>query len=887
MSREKSALILTATIRLARELRQEHDSEQRSAGLATWRTARILPLNAWLSELWTGWLYSRNGAIGARPLRQAEEQELWDQIIRKASAGLLLDAAATAQLAQNAWKLVCDGQLPLDAAEWSESEDAAAFRSWAGEFRRRCQGNGWFSGAELSARVADLILQGDVPVPGFVELVGFLEPTPAQNQFFKTLEDCGVEVRERAAPDCQGGAVRVGLADTASEVRSAAEWARRILEKDAQAADPAFRIGIVVPGLTRLRGQIERVFGEVFHPRTRLKPDLDPKRLFNISLGLPGSEYPVIGSAFLMLQTNPASIPMALASRLVRSPFLPGAARESTNRALLDARLRSLEEYHISLGDIIALAAAKDKPHSCPGLLQLCQAWVARHEEQPARALPSEWAKTFAVLLRTVGWPGDRGSSSTEYQVQKVWNELLSEIAGLDGVCGSIRRHQAVRMLKRTASATLFQPQSEPAPVQIMGLFEAAGLRFDRLWLMGMHENAWPAAPAFNPFVPLRLQRRRGLARSTPELELAFANALTARFLASAPSVVVSYPGRDVEADVEVSPLLAHLPEQSAADLGLPDANGFAAQLLGSAALESIDDGLGPPCSEARLEGGTVLFKLQAACPFRAFAELRLGARKYDLPEPGLSALDRGRLVHAILERFWHQVRSHEALVLMPDDRLSDMVRSCAKAEIEEFSERRRMLRRAGLAEIEQSRLERIVGQWLALEKEREPFEVLVQEENVGVSVGGIDVSIRIDRVDRLHNDELLFIDYKSGECSAKSWEGERPDEPQLPIYTLAAPAPVAGVFFGGLKVGKMGFVGIAEREGLVPRPSKSRPRKYPPLPETIADWQRVLDGLGSDFLAGRAAVNPKSREKTCEYCALPGLCRIGDATDKSGRNDA
>ena len=49
---------------------------------------------------------------------------------------------------------------------------------------------------------------------------------------------------------------------------------------------------------------------EAFHPRSRLRPDLDPRQLFNISLGLPVSEYPIIDAAFLFVGTDPEAMPM-------------------------------------------------------------------------------------------------------------------------------------------------------------------------------------------------------------------------------------------------------------------------------------------------------------------------------------------------------------------------------------------------------------------------------------------------------------------------------------------------------------------------------------------------------------------------------------------------
>ena len=877
--------VITATTRLARELRQEYDRKQEATGLSSWPTPHILPLSAWLSDLWTSWLYSEPPAPSPRLLRPAEELSIWQGIVRSGAENLLLEVPATAEAALDAWNLLCTWNLPLDAPEWSDSADSETFHMWTLEFRRLCRENGWLSGAELPAFVTDLIDEGAILVSEHIEITGFLEPTSVQQRFFDSLVRRGAEVQERRLADSTGNAVRLGLIDSNREIRAAAEWARRILESDPAGAAPEFRIGVIVPDLDRCRSQVERVFAEEFHPRSRLRPDLDPRRLFNISLGPPLSEYPVIESAFLVVGTDPAEIPIEIAGRLLRSPFIHGAEEELTSRALLDADLRSLREPEVSFADIVEMAGRGDVLYPCPMLSSRLRSWLEARQSLQASQMPSDWAPALSRVLQAIGWPGDRGLNSSEYQTLEVWNELLSELAGLDSVTGRISLDTAVRMLRRLASSRQFQPESEPAPVQILGVFESSGLRFDRLWIVGMHDNAWPAAPAPDPFLPFRLQRRFNLPRCSPDRELEFTQVLTTRLLASAPIIVVSYPQREDDSDLRVSPLFGALPEVAVGDLGVLGASRYVEQLHGASRMETLEDHSGPPCGDAALKGGTSLFKLQAACPFKAFAELRLGAKALDQSEPGLSALDRGQLIHRILGRIWQQLESHEGLLSTPEDRLEDIVRTTVGAEIQSLSERRRALRRPRFAAIEQARLKRVIGDWLLLEKERQPFTMLEQEESRRVTVGGIDLRIRADRVDRLEDGRLVILDYKTGECSPSDWDGPRPDEPQLPIYAVTADSPVAGVFFGRLKTGKVGFRGLAHSEGIVPGVKVSD--NQPPLGDTIEDWRDVLDRLGDDFRAGRAAVDPKDRHLTCRYCALPTLCRISQADRPSEGGDA
>ena len=68
-----------------------------------------------------------------------------------------------------------------------------------------------------------------------------------------------------------------------------------------------------------------------------------------------------------------------------------------------------------------------------------------------------------------------------------------------------------------------------------------------------------------------------------------------------------------------------------------------------------------------RVRGGARLIEAQSDCPFKAIATHRLGAEPWPEPIDGLSAQERGILVHAALAAFWavagtqRRVRGHGA----------------------------------------------------------------------------------------------------------------------------------------------------------------------------------------------------------------------------------
>ena len=76
----------------------------------------------------------------------------------------------------------------------------------------------------------------------------------------------------------------------------------------------------------------------------------------------------------------------------------------------------------------------------------------------------------------------------------------------------------------------------------------------------------------------------------------------------------------------------------------------------------------------------------------------------------------------------------------------------------------------------EQRRLRVRLEEWLANEAKRVPFTVEATEKVLdNVSVGGLKLRLRADRVDRVSDGKRLLLDYKSGEVATKDWEGMRP----------------------------------------------------------------------------------------------------------------
>jgi ATP-dependent helicase/nuclease subunit B len=821
--------VLTPNRRLAHALMLEFDEFQMKKNLASWEAPDILPFGAFVERLWEDALYSDLGEKLPLLLTPAQEQHLWERILEK--SGLLIVPQAAAQC-RDAWRLVHQWRI----ANGHGNEDAAAFAQWCSLYRRQTQGE------VDTARLPDLMSQylDRLERPTLLVAYAFDVMPPQTREFLShfSWQPC---VPERV----DGKAARTAFPSSKQELEAAAKWARARLEEGRK------RIGVVIPNLHEKRAEVARVFSRVMRPGYNLPAQAKAPMPFNLSLGRPLAAYPLVQAAIALLRLPHQSIPYEEASHLIRSPFLGGADSEMAKRAVLDVRLRRDADATMTLAKLVAAA------EPAPILRRRLEAVFEISKTRPSS--PGEWARQFSALLEAAGFPGERALDSEEFQTRAKWHELLQELSKLERVDERMSFDAAFATLGRLCAETLFQPESPDAPIQILGVLESAGLRFDALWVSGLTDEQWPLAASPNPFIPLALQKKAGIPEASAEASLAFAKQLTEQWTKAAAEVVFSHPTKEEDRDLSASPLITQMGETA---VTLPDYPRYRDLVFASRQLETFEDSRAPAVTPGKVRGGTRVLADQAACPFRAFARWRLGAEALEEPVEGLDPRDRGKLLHALMREIWTRVRSSSNL----EKNLEPLIAQAAEIAVKEMGLEGRF------AELERERLARLAREWLDVEKQRRvPFEVLFVEQQRDIKVSGLEFSSRIDRMDRLPDGGHVIIDYKTGmRVTPDEWKGPRPDDPQLPLYAVAAPEKLTALVFAKLRAGGMRFMGFSEKAGVLPQVKQAE--SWPGL---MNDWKRDSESLAASFASGDARVDPKEDFKTCRRCELHTLCRV------------
>lgn len=870
------ATVIAPNTRAARRLRLEVEAIALREG-SVCRTPDILPLQAWVNRTWTDGLLA--GIVGRALLRPNVVAALWEQIIANSASGReLMNPGAAAQLALNAWKLLHDYKLPRKKSEFSGTEETKVFWDWAETFSSRCQHEGWIDWVEALTFIVESCARFP-NLPKDLAVFAFDDCTPLQQDLWEALRAAGCHV-EVLAPEGASPAEHanvVACEDAEDEIATAALWARAKLEEH-----PSARIGIIVPGLESLRDRIETIFAEKLHPESTLLDAPKAERCFEISLGRGLNEQPAIRIALKVLRLATSSLPASKFSSLLRSPYLGAGCAEATGRARQDFRLRRKLRATVTLAQLLEIDA---KTQACsPVIFRLLADLHRQARKLPATLTRSEWAVEARRLLATVGWPGDGPEGITlrseEFQATLAWDALLSDFGALDQVLGDGTPADVARELERAASGATFAVENEGAPIQVVGPLAASGEAFDALWMCGLSDEAWPQRGQPNPFLPFGLQKSADMPHNSPEANLRKAERILARLLQSSQECVLSWPQREEDRELRISPLLSRMIPTAAGELKLAKVSSWN-DLQKGASIEEFVDELAPAIGDEEVQRrSTQLLLWQSGCPFRAFAQARLAAEPPQEPTMGENPRDRGKITELALQYVWEQLRERQGLDSIPTTQFDrELEAAIERALAEAFPPGEEPWLRKH-REIERVRLSALVREWLDVERKREPFYRIQHQKEIDVQIGGLTINGRIDRLDETMDHSFVIIDYKTGggDYSPSWWELPRPKDPQLPIYAVAQQMQghdIAGVAFAHIRPGKCKFKGEAVRKDIFGNNRESK--RHSLFSETLQAWQPELEKLAGDFLAGRAEVDPKDARQTCQWCHLGALCRVAE----------
>lgn len=889
---ENGDTIIASSARGARALRRSYGEAQRSRGRDAWQSPDILDWDSWLNRLWQKRL--RSGQESRLLLTNLQEQQIWARLVRpKIEGRRLISVPGVAELAQQAYALLCTYR----ALDFLNSKDAVGldveyFREWARAFKHTCTREDWLSRSELPLVLAEAVLASRKDPAERLVLTGFDRITPAQDHLIKALQQQGQSVDLIEPPDIAPSEppILVEATGKTDEIATCALWVRHQLAT-ATAQGGSTRIAVIIPAVSRARPEMERIFRKILAPATVAIGPHDASLPFEFSLGVSLADVPMARAALLLLRWMQDPLPQDQASWLMLSGFLCEDDDELLPIAAFDARLRGQSMRPPKL-DLDAFLQSLNRAWKEAMALSSLQRRLQKGQRllRANRLLDfAHWASLAEQILAAVHWPGGHGLSSEDYQVQARWSQLLDAVAQLAFDERKVDYTQFLEALEHQAQQTIFAPESQGAPVQILGPFEAAGLTFDALWFLGADDTNWPPSARPHPFLSASVQRKHQMPHADTDADWELAKQATMRIEKSASRCVFSYAAQDGETACRPSTLLNPGLDKTAADqfrVALGAEEDLATEHDFPDSFRDEEPAAVVPWPVEKDAGGADVLRSQAACPFRAFASRRLAARAINETDWGLNYGERGSVVHMILETLWAGLKDRGSLLqARREGRLPDLLAQHVDAALERFKSDgpNRNWNQAYL-EAERERIFSLLTDWLAYEEKRADFTVESREEKRLAEIGDLKLQVRVDRIDAIEGGRVI-IDYKTGAVKKDLWDGPRPDDPQLLIYAgCGLVEDLKGVLLGRVAEDRLEFVGRVEDADLI-MPGETALSKPPYSQEMLQGWQNVLRDLAQQFLNGEAQVDPRQYPDTCKFCDLPGLCRIAES-ERAGTED-
>ncbi len=893
---ERQSAVLVPTRSLATALHADYSEQQIALGRTVWESPNIL---VWADYYKLIWQINRSTLAPEATLIDPQKSLLlWAQVIeltrRQERELTLLNVRQTSRAAQRSWRLINDWCLNVDQLQDDHVADIDKFIEWIKAYQAMLEKRRLIDEPTLLSK----ILQSKTIKSPFKNVVwhSFDLISDAQQRLMQLESACGVRHEQSngfEVVDQESSYER--FLDTGGEIRTALQHARTLIE-----TQPESKINVVIPDLQQKYAQVQEIARDVFYPN---KSPLDvhlSDTVYRFSLGQPMADWPAIESALSAIKTLRNSIAVSDLCLMLRNRYLAAITRHPNQARKFERWLKKQRLSRVRLTDIPSLIEQcfeKETDDAGSALydsftsivdarVEIQQLLDSQKENTNFAAIGfDEWVQVFENWLHAWGWRisiADGSLNTKDYQLQERWKSFLNDFSSMSVVQSNIGLSKAIEILNSAANDAIFLPKAAGSPILISGIYEAIGQKADVTRLLGMSQN-FPPSAVRDAFIPNRVLMDTGFPDASPTRAYAQTKQVIASLLRSSQRVIVSYAlSDDNDVDMGSSPSAIFRDElfSSGQDSGLEG------RLVDKPELEIYQDVVGPAWLGSRsMAGGTSIFEHQSNCAFKAFVTHQLGFNREVESEFGLDSLDRGTVVHRLLEIAWGELQTSDQLERAISNNfpvfLDGMLdRLLADTQLKLNGDK------SALLKLERTRLKNILAEWLTYELKRpSSFAVLEREQRYEAEIGGIEFTFVIDRLDATDDGRTIIIDYKTGATSRQDWLDERIAKPQLPLYAVALDKkkakPISGFSYAKIDAKKMEFQELAETDIVKPESNHYARRYAEQWSDAKTDWPNKLEQLATEFLSGDARVNP-IEEKTCAYCDLSSICRVSQLRHQS-----
>ena len=870
----KQTLIITANKRLSDHLYQQYFMHYCDDETHVLMNDVIIDMESFVAKLW--FLYEHHEPEAPLVISKDESFFLLRQIMQR-QQGVRLLAQGHVQQAYQAWQTLQQWQLGIaDVEQFLDGNiNVTHFISWALELENYFQNaNIIDSQQRLAYMLASKHFAKVMQTLSTENLlwVGFDALAPNVESLLQQLNNQGIKVDHWALDIAPKEAYVNEYSTVDEEIQEVIYIIKRQLTKS-----PNARIAMIVPDLQQqfewLKSHLDQHFVD---DAEQLKPHMDNKsRKYTISAGEALYGVPIVYQLFAWCRIEQANLYEEL-TQLLCSPYVAGA---SENRYLrVKMMWRNKAQFPASCQIKMLLNSDRFNAELDETLCKIIQ-FVLCLKKNTAKLTVNAFINCFTKLTQQLHWGRSHQLSSLEYQALEQFYQLLNKLRLFSRLKQTLNMNEWLTQLEIMAKAHVFQTQSSDYPaLYVLGALESSEIYFDYIYMIRMTDKLWPPSPKPNIYLPYLLQKVKVMPHASADRELFFAEQITKRVSHQAYQVCFSYARLDQEQICGISPLLK---AYMLSNLGMNKQSQAKTLLVckenPEAEISICEvDALG----KKALKGGVQVLKNIAECPYRAALIHRLFLSPPLENLISLSALDKGIIIHHVLEQVWLNIKTQDALKELELLDLNELVEKYINTALYVFKSRF-----IGLPEfmqaLEKTRLKELLVKWLIYERARtQKFEVVSIEKRASLKILGVELSLRIDRVDRLEDEGTVVIDYKTArKYSISSLYQTAITEPQLAMYAIIEDSDaiaVASVYGANIQYQSISAISGWLSEGQPKVFGEKKTAAQGHLPENFeglkAYWKEALTAQMQQFLSGDISLS--SSAKNCQYCEFDLVCK-------------
>jgi ATP-dependent helicase/nuclease subunit B len=753
-----------------------------------------------------------------------QEYYLWKKII--ANSGLTFSCSVIKQLRET-WTICHEWGVDIDDPIFLEKEHTLQFQAWYAEFALTLEKLDAITPAQLAEYLIGVL---DFSLSKRILWVNFDSFTLQQMNLQKKLIalGCSNTAFEESQPRPKG--FLFSAKDEEEELAQIIAWSKqRLAENDSH-------IGIIIPNLKQKVRKINRTFSQSFAPHE-----------FSLALESPLISFTLIYHATQLLSMSEL-LDLSTVQTLFSTPYIRGAEAEFIKRCTLYQNHRGLQEAFVSSKSLRSICAENQL---------ILSDILANLPTLPAIEKTDAWVEIFFSYLQALGFPGDVPLDPDLAQQYSAFKNVLLHFKSLSLIEPKMTLEKAIENLREMLSNTGFQLAGNPAKITILDWPGAVSSIFNSLWVSGATTQNL-SVKFGSTLIPYHLLKEKQLPFYEPSYTITLTTKQFERLKNYANISVFSYP--QLINDIPELPLPNFLSLETYTPLCKPIS-------VSGPRIKKEENFLVPFVKDEVMAGGTYVLAHQGQCPFRAFAVHRLHASSGNMQYAGLNPIERGQLIHKIMENIWRTLKSQEQLLQLSESALEDFIHHQVTTLIKSQPERYSFS--SLISELEIARMINLVHGCLAWEKERPPFTVLGVEESYELQLGDVHFSIRVDRIDEVAGKKWI-IDYKSSLPGQKPWYEQRPEEPQLLMYALLDDS-ISALLFLQIKTAAIACHGLSEEK--IELAGVTMLKKEFNWESQKHYWRENLIHLADEFSNGYCEPKP-NREEICQRCEFGDLCR-------------